>query len=200
MTCASLAGALFAACAAPERAVAQDSGWIEPPGAAQRPPGGARRDLDFLFGALKSAPDETSARAVEDRIWAQWAASGSDTVDLLMGRAKTAIDKEDYGLAVRLLDAVVEIRPQYAEGWNRRAMAFFLMKDFVAALADLQQTLRREPRHFAALAGLGVIMQELGDEKSALRAFREAVAVHPRLRGMADKIRALADKVDGRPI
>ncbi|RAI39800.1 tetratricopeptide repeat protein [Rhodoplanes roseus] len=182
-------------------AAAQDADWVEPPAALPKVPrGDPTRNLDTLFGALKVAPDDTTAKAVEDRIWAVWLASGSDTVNLLMVRTKAAIDKDDRRLAIRLLDAIVEIRPDYVEGWNRRATVFFLEKDYASALADLRQVVRREPRHFGALAGLGAIMQELGDDKNALAAFRQALDVNPRLKGMADKVKTLTDKVEGRPI
>jgi tetratricopeptide (TPR) repeat protein len=195
--CAILAGAAAIVAVAPG-ASAQSTGWVEPPAATPRARAG--HDLDFLFGALKAAPDETSAKAIEDRIWAQWLASGSDTVNLLMTRVKTAVDKEELDLAIRLLDAIIEIKPQYAEAWNRRATVFYLKKDYGGALSDLRQVLRREPRHFAALAGLGTIMQDIGDEKSALDAFRAALALHPWLKGMADKVRTLTETVEGRPI
>jgi tetratricopeptide (TPR) repeat protein len=195
---AIVATAMLASASGQARAQSQSPGWVEPPAAALR--ASTTRDIDFLFGALKAAPDDTSAKAIEDRIWAQWLASGSDTVNLLMMRVKTAVDKEDFDLAVRLLDAIIEIRPGYAEAWNRRATVFYLKKDFSNALADLRQVLRREPRHFAALAGLGTIMQEVGDDKSALAAYRAALALHPRLKGMADKVRSLTETVEGRPI
>jgi tetratricopeptide (TPR) repeat protein len=175
--------------------------WVEPPKDLPRARrGDPTKSLDFLFGALKAAPDEDSAKSIEDRIWAQWTVSGSDTTTLLMGRAKQAIEGDDYDLAIRLLDAVTETRPQYVEGWNRRATVFFLKKDYAASLKDLRKVLALEPRHFGALAGLGMIMQELGSDKEALAAYRRAAEVHPRLKGMADKIKALADKVDGRAI
>src|SRR5690242_765346 len=107
---------------------------IEPPAEIPKLPRGGRiRNLDFLFGALKVAPDEASAKNIEERIWALWLASGSDTCNLLMTRVKKAIDAEDYGLAVRLLDAIIEIRPKYVEAWNRRATVFFLKKDYGSA-------------------------------------------------------------------
>ena len=83
-------------------------------------------DLQFLFGALKAAPDEDSAKLVERRIMALWLASGSDTSDLLMARSKAAIDGEDYDLAIKLLDAILELKPDFTEAWNRRATLHFL--------------------------------------------------------------------------
>ena len=94
-----------------------------------------------------------------DRNWSLWLASGSDTCNLLMTRVKAAVDAENYNLAIRLLDAIIELRPKYVEAWNRRATVFFLKKDYGSAIADLRQVLKREPRHFGALSGLGSMMQ-----------------------------------------
>ena len=90
------------------------------------------RDLDFLFEALKVAPDADSAKQVENRIWALWLASGSDTANLLMTRVKTAIDAKDLDLAIKLLDSIVEIKPDYVEAWNRRATIHYMRKDYGA--------------------------------------------------------------------
>jgi tetratricopeptide (TPR) repeat protein len=157
-------------------------------------------NIEFLFGALKAAPDDASAKAVEDRIWALWVAAGNDTTGLLMSRAKKAIDDNNYDLAIKLLDAIIEIKPDYTEAWNRRATVFFLKKDYGNSLADLSKVLSREPRHFGALSGLGLIMQDIGDDKHALDAYRKALAVHPRLKGVGDKIKTLVEKVEGRDI
>jgi len=174
---------------------------IEPPASPPKLRRGDRtHNLDFLFGALKVAPDEASAKSIEERIWALWLASGSDTCNLLMTRAKGAVDAENYDLAIRLLDAIIEIKPSYAEAWNRRATVFFLKRDYGSALADLRQVLKREPRHFGALAGLGAIMQDIGDEKDALTAYRSALELDPHLKGIADKVKALTEKVEGRDL
>jgi len=175
--------------------------WVEPPADVPKAQRGDRgRNLDFLFEALKAAPDDTSAKAIEDRIWALWHHSGSDTIELLMGRAKQAINGKDFDLAIRLLSAVIEIKPDFVEAWNRRATMYFLKKDFSNSLADLRQVLIREPRHFGALAGLGTILEEVGDERRALDAFRKALAIHPRLGGVAEHVKGLVEKVEGRDI
>ena len=93
--------------------------------------------------------------------------SGSDTCHLLMGRVKAAADDKDYDLAIKLLDAIIELKPNYVEAWNRRATVYYLQKDYGHAVADIREVLAREPRHFGALAGLGVILQEIGDDKCA---------------------------------
>jgi tetratricopeptide (TPR) repeat protein len=158
------------------------------------------RGLDFLFGALKAAPDATSAKHVEARIWAVWMQTPSDTAALLMVRAKAAMDAKQVDVALKLLDAVVKLRPDYVEGWNRRATLYYLKNDYAHSLQDIEQVLVREPRHFGALAGLGMIMQDLGDEKRALDAFRKALAVNPHLEKVPDLVKTLTEKVEGRDI
>jgi tetratricopeptide (TPR) repeat protein len=184
-----------------EPALPQAAPLPEAPDKLPRVPRGDRiKNLDFLFEALKAAPDADSAKLVEGRIWALWLASGSDTTDLLMSRVKTAQDAKETKLAIQLLDAVVEMRPDYIEAWNRRATLHFANKDYGKSVADIRQVLAREPRHFGALTGLGVIMQELGEEKLALEAFRRALAVNPHLQKVPDFVKTLTEKVEGRDI
>jgi tetratricopeptide (TPR) repeat protein len=174
---------------------------VQPPAKLPRPQRGDRtRNLDFLFDALKVAPDDTSAKAVEGRIWALWQVSGSDTADLLMSRAKKAAESENYSLAIRLLDSVIEIKPDYLEALNRRATVFYLQKDYARSLGDIERVLAREPRHFGALAGLGTILQDIGDEKRALDAYRKALEIYPRLQNIPERVKSLAEKVEGRDI
>jgi tetratricopeptide (TPR) repeat protein len=206
---AAIAVAAAALSLAPARAWAQTP--EEPPGATDKlpnppdklpkPPKGDRvRNIDFLFDALKAAPDAEIAKQVENRIWAMWLASGSDTADLLMSRVKAAIEAKDVQLAIQLLDSIIEIKPDYIEAWNRRATLFFAMKDYGRAMADIQEVLSREPRHFGALAGLGMILEELGEDKQALEAFRKALAINPYMQKIPEQVKALAEKVEGRDI
>jgi tetratricopeptide (TPR) repeat protein len=157
-------------------------------------------NLEFLLGALKAAPDEASAKVVENRVLMLWLEAGGDTEELLMARAKAAMDARDLDLALKLLDAVVKIKPDYAEGWNRRATVYFMKKDFGHAIEDLREALAREPRHFGALAGLGMILHDVGDDKRALTVFRRALAVHPHLPRIPELVKELTEKVEGRDI
>jgi tetratricopeptide (TPR) repeat protein len=194
--------------AAPTGVQAQDQ--AAPPKQLKKPPeapaklpkiGADRaRGLEFLFGALKAAPDAESAKHVEARIWALWNQTTSDTTALLMQRANAAMDAKQMDVALKLLDAVVKLRPDYVEGWNRRATLYYLQNDYAHSLEDIQQVLVREPRHFGALAGLGMIMQELGDDKRALDAFRKALAVNPHLEKVPELVKTLTEKVEGRDI
>src|SRR6187402_2600563 len=127
--------------AVPVAAFAQNKTQVVPPPKAEKklpeapsklPKVGAdrTRGLDFLFGALKAAPDQASAKHVEGRIWALWTQTSSDTTMLLMLRAKTAIEKKQPDVALKLLDKVVKLKPDYVEGWNRRATIYYLQNDY----------------------------------------------------------------------
>src|SRR5665213_1255698 len=172
-----------------------------PPKDLPRPQRGDRtRNLDFLFGALKAAPDDDSAKLVENRIWALWLASGSDTANILMGRAKTAIDSNDLDLGLQLLDALIKLKPNYVEAWNRRATLHYMRKEYGEAMQDIRQVLVREPRHFGAMSGLGMILNEFGDEKHALEVFRRALEINPHMPKIDEMIKSLTEKVEGREI
>jgi tetratricopeptide (TPR) repeat protein len=157
-------------------------------------------NLDFLFGALKAAPDEDTAKAIEQRIWGLWVVSRSDTANLLMLRVKTAVEAKETDLAIKLLDGIVKIRPDYIEAWNRRATIYYQKKEYGRSLADIREVLKREPRHFGALSGLGMILQDLGDDKQALEVYRRALAVYPHLQRIPDMVKKLQEKVEGRDI
>lgn len=197
-----------AVAAAPMAASAQDPHAVpkqqkklpEPPGKLPKVGLDKTRGLDFLFGALKVAPDEASAKHVEARIWAQWLHTPSDTAALLMMRAKAAMDAQQMDVALKLLDALIKLRPDWVEAWNRRATLYYLQNDYGHSLQDIEQVLVREPRHFGALAGLGMIMQDLGDDKRALDAFRKALAINPHMDKVPELVKTLSEKVEGRDI
>ena len=190
----------------PSLALAQDDPRAlkkKPPDAPSKLPrvgADKTRGLDFLFGALKAAPDEASAKHVEARIWAIWMQTPSDTAAVLMMRAKAAMDAQQMDVALKLLDAIIKLRPDWTEAWNRRATLYYVQNDYARSLADIRQVLAREPRHFGALAGLGMIMQDLGDDRRALDAFRKALAINPHLDRIPDLVKSLSEKVEGRDI
>src|SRR5579872_237775 len=155
---ALLAASAAIAAHAAEPSPAPSAPLVEPPAKlphVQR--GDPAHNLDFLFEALKLAPDDETAKAIENRIWALWIVSRSDTTNLLMMRVKTAVEAKDDDIALKLLSAIIKIKPDYVEAWNRRATIYYTRKDYGKALADIREVLKREPRHFGALAGLGLI-------------------------------------------
>lgn len=155
-------------------------------------------ELDRLFVQLAAAPDEAAATTVERAIWTRWADSGSPTVNVLLERANAASDAGDNNLALRFLDQASTLAPNYAEPWNRRANIAYRAEDYSGAIAAIQETLKREPRHFAAMAALGMIYEELGQPRAALEAYRAALAVHPHYEVARQGVRRLEPRVDGR--
>lgn len=156
--------------------------------------------LSDLYGQLIASKDAESAKLVAEAIEKLWLASGSDTVDLLMGRALKSVEAKEHDIALRLLDAVVAIEPSYAEGWNQRATVYYLKQDYRSSLNDLRQVLAIDPKHFKAINGLALIMQELGDKKSALSALRQGLKVHPFLGGAKQSEKELSRDVEGQGI
>ena len=170
-----------------------------PPPAPQRD-AGRRATLDDLFNRLAVAKDEAEAKGIANLIERRWMRSGSDTADLLLTRASDAIHAKVFPLAIELLDRVIALQPDWAEAWNRRATAFFLLDDTASAMADLRQVLTREPRHFGAWAGLGHIYNASGDKGRALEAYRKALAINPHMESLRDLVGRLGPEIDGRDI
>lgn len=156
--------------------------------------------LEGLFVDLADAEDDGKAAVVEQTILNIWSRSHSPTIELLLKRATTAQDLGEDDAAFDFYDSVVELAPDFAEGWNQRALLHFNRENLTAAMQDLQQTLVLEPRHFMAMVGLGRILLETGDKEGALRVFEKAIDVHPRLDGLTDQIESLTKEVKGRRI
>jgi len=160
----------------------------------------ARQDdprLKELFANLLTMEDPRAVKMLETAIWGVWMQSGSDTVDLLLNRGTQAMAAGDHATALQLFTSIVELDPNFAEGWNKRATLFFLMGAFDRSAADVEKTLALEPRHFGALSGLGMINVELGKERSALDAFEKALAVNPHMESIKPEISRLKKKLDG---
>lgn len=155
-----------------------------------------REDLDLLFAELAQPGGETWARAETDilRIWSR---SGSAAMDLLYKRGEAALDAGDTVTAIGHLTALTDHAPDFAAGWYLRSVAFYLDGDFGPAIADLGQVLRLEPRHFGALTQLGTILEELGDDRDALVAFRRSLKIHPHQQEAQDAVQRLERKLQG---
>ena len=167
---------------------------------AESAPKSRAEQLDELFATLAASENGEAAKAAERGILRLWLESGSDTIDLLMNRALAATDEEEYPLALDFLDRIITLEPGYVEGWNRRATIHFLNDDYAKAIADLEQVLAIEPRHFGALAGLGTMLRELGHEQLALDAYRQALALDPVMSEVQKAIDELEAESGGRGI
>jgi tetratricopeptide (TPR) repeat protein len=156
--------------------------------------------LDHLYERLGKAQSETEAGNIAMQIQRVELKSGSDTTDLLMDRALTAMQAAKTGKAIKILSAVIHLKPDYAEAWNKRATAYFLQKDYVRSIADIAETLRRNPREFGAWSGLGMMLVDMGDKKHAYQALKKALEINPQIPGAKKVFDDLKTDVEGRDI
>jgi tetratricopeptide (TPR) repeat protein len=153
-----------------------------------------------LFDRLAHAQDPDEAAGIVSAIDRLWLESGSDTSDLLMSRALQAMQDKNYPLALEVLDAVVDLRPDWAEGWNKRATVRYFAGDSEGSMADIAETLKREPRHLGALAGLGAILEESGQREEALRAYERGLEIAPHFQPMKDSVERLKAALAGQTL
>lgn len=155
--------------------------------------------LDDLFLRLKTA-DVAEAGRIETEIWIEWSKSGSPALDLLLQRGKDAMDLGDYPAAIEHFSAVIDQDPDFAEAWNARATAFYMAGDFGPSVADIATVLTLNPRHFGALSGLALILEETGKPERALEVYRAALAIHPQMQGAAEAVERLEKQAEGQEL
>lgn len=154
--------------------------------------------LDKLFARLIKSGDSGEAQKIEQSIWSLWMTSDSPTADALLAQAMKASAADETGAALAILDNVIEVHPNYAEAWNKRATVYFLIGRFNDSLSDIDKVLELEPRHFGALSGRGMIKRQQGDIAAARAAFEEALGFNPHMEGVK---RALEEiEAEERPI
>lgn len=151
--------------------------------------------LDNLFQQLQKQANPLAAKQIAKDIWQQWQNNSNPTVNLLAKWARDATDTGNYITALDLLDQVIILDPKFAEGWNQRATIHFLREDYAKSIADIEQTLKLEPRHFGALSGLGSIQQTLGKEKDALQSWYQALRIYPAMTNIQNAIINLEEKL-----
>jgi tetratricopeptide (TPR) repeat protein len=173
---------------------AQAEPEAQPPQAKEEaPPQTPEQARAELYARLAVAKDADETAGIITLLLHAYAESGSDTGDLLLHRARKAISAEEYPDALKILDATIALLPDWAEGWNARATARYLDDDYDGSMADIAQTLKREPRHLGALMGMGAILEARGKKEDALKVYEQALAIAPRWRNAqraADKLKA----------
>jgi tetratricopeptide (TPR) repeat protein len=153
-----------------------------------------------LYAHLAQSHDATQAAPIAKTIQRLWTFTGSPTIGVLMNRARKAVAENRNELALKLLDAVVDLSPDYAEGWSRRAYVYYMLNDYDRAVGDLRRTLALEPNHFKALEGLARILRESGQKKSALKVYRQLLRIYPFMPGAKEAVGALSVEVEGQGI
>lgn len=156
--------------------------------------------LDTLYEQLAGARDAREAKRIEAAIARNWLRSGSDTADLLLTRAHTALGVDDAALAIELIDRAIVLRPDWTEAYALRGQVFAAIGDDERAVADINQVLLRDGRHFVALQTLAEILERTGIRKGALTLYERALAVNPHLDGARTALEKLRSAVEGRPL
>lgn len=159
-----------------------------------------RGTLDDLFQRLQTAKNPVEAKTIATQIERRFARSGSDTVDLLAARANEVFAEGEAAVAIEIMDRAMVLKPDWAEGYHRRATMFFSMDDMTRAMADLNAALQRQPRHFGALTGMGLIFQRLGDQRRAFAAYAKAYEINPSLESVKTILDRMRPDVEGRDI
>ncbi len=160
-------------------------------------PADRRAELDGMLGALKAAPNEEMAGTLEGRIRQAWREAGSPAATLLMNRGVRDLQKDSDDQAIDDFDAVLALEPDLADAYYHRALARFHDGDYRGALADLQETLKREPRHFAAFMSLSRIAESRADFKGALAAWKKVLELSPNTPDGQDRLKLLEKKALG---
>jgi tetratricopeptide (TPR) repeat protein len=146
--------------------------------------------LDGLFAQL-AEPGREDWERIEREISRIWSRSGSESMDLLLRRGNEALEAEDYAAALDHFSALTDHAPGFAEGWNARATIFFLMDEYALSIADVEHVLALNPRHFGALSGLALMLEQMGEVELALRALKQVQALNPNRPNVNDAIERL---------
>ena len=135
--------------------------------------------LDSLFNRLQSDVDMATISQVEAKIWDIWIDSGREDINALMAEGVQDMQMRDFDAALDIFNQVIEMAPEFAEAWNKRATVYYLRNQLSESVEDIQRTLALEPRHFGALSGMGLIFMQMGDDAGALKAYEEVIKIHP---------------------
>ena len=153
--------------------------------------GGSSTMLDTLFAKLQTATDPMAIQSLEGAIWEQWVMVPDGPQRELMLRGIGEMQQRQLKQSVETFSKLIEMAPELSEAWNKRATAYWLLGNFPASLNDICETVKREPRHFGAYSGLGMIRAEMGEYPRAVAAFELAKQHNPHIIGIDDEIERL---------
>jgi tetratricopeptide (TPR) repeat protein len=155
--------------------------------------------LDDLFQQLQTATEEES-RQITQNIWIEWSKSGSPAMDLLLKRGRDAMNAGKPMEAIEHFTALIDHAPEFAEGYNARATAYYQTGDLGPSVGDIARTLTLNPRHFGALSGLGMIFDQLNEPEKALEVYKAALAINPHLSDVKDAVKRLEVQLAGQDL
>ncbi|HBK75009.1 MAG TPA: hypothetical protein DDZ73_01150 [Gammaproteobacteria bacterium] len=149
--------------------------------------------LDSLFDRLATTSSAEEASDISNEIWQRWSANDDPDVSQLMEIGIRALNYSTYRKALRSFDRVIEMAPQFAEGWNKRATLYYHIREYRRSIDDIKETLRLEPRHFGAWSGLGLVSLAQENYPGALVAFKKALSINPHIPNIRRYVQKLED-------
>ena len=149
--------------------------------------------LDDLFEQLAVTTSDEEASNITREIWQRWTANDDPDVSQLMQIGIRALNYSTYRKALQSFDRVIEIAPEFAEGWNKRATLYYHIKEYRRSIDDIKKTLRLEPRHFGAWSGLGLVSIAQENYAGALAAFKKALSINPHISNIRRYVQKLED-------
>mgnify|MGYP001182934279 FL=1 len=149
--------------------------------------------LDGLFERLAITTSDEEASNITHEIWQRWTANDDPEVSQLMQIGIRALNYSTYRKALQSFDRVIEIAPEFAEGWNKRATLYYHIKEYRRSIDDIKKTLRLEPRHFGAWSGLGLVSIAQENYSGALAAFKKALSINPHISNIRRYVQKLED-------
>ena len=153
---------------------------------------GTMEDLPTLARALRDSDAQVRALS-EASMWEIWSRSGDAEIDRLFAVGIAQMTADDAEAAVQTFSRIIQRRPDFAEGWNKRATLYYLLGDYERSLADCDEVMKRNPYHFGALSGYGMIFMRLGQAETALGYFERALAINPNLHQVEEAARLLRE-------
>ena len=149
--------------------------------------------LDSLFDRLATTSSAEEASDISNEIWQRWSANDDPDVSQLMEIGIRALNYSAYRKALRSFDRVIEMAPQFAEAWNKRATLYYHIREYRRSIDDIKETLRLEPRHFGAWSGLGLVSLAQENYPGALVAFKKALSINPHIPNIRRYVQKLED-------
>jgi len=155
---------------------------------------GRMADVTALLKALRDRDEETRVIA-EAAIWEIWGRSGDAEIDALYVRGLELMNFGAAGEAIKTFNLIISKKPDFAEGWNKRATLYYTVGEYKKSLRDCDEVMKRNPLHFGALAGYGLIYLQLNQPERALEYFRRALKINPNMQGVANNIELLQQQI-----
>jgi len=156
--------------------------------------------LDNLFKQLHETTDPAEARLLESYIWALWQDGNDESRNYLMDGGKRSMQVGDLYEAISTFSRLIDLAPDFAEAWNKRATAYYMVGDYDESIEDCLKVIELEPRHFGALSGLGLIYTAREEPDLALYWFREALKQNPHMISIRERVEDLTREVEGEAI